>query len=199
MKRKLLLVLCILFGITGIAAAAGAWWYHHNFRAAPFTPVRLSTAEQKVLDEKISARAPAAAQPQPAPSPPEKTIVLTEREINGWLQQQGLGETVKVTLAGGAIAASALMPLDNDVPFIGGRTVRFKIALRPQIDAKNRLGLFVSDVTVGGISPPNAWLGGIKGRNLLDDAPSDPAATAFAQGIKSLDIGSGEIRVVLND
>ncbi len=191
MKRKLLITACVIFGVTGIAAASAAFWYHHNFQAAPFKPVQLSPAEQQELEKKISGGT--------AVSDPAKTIVLSEREINGWLQEQRLGDHLKVSINDGGITASALLPVDGDVPFIGGRTVRFKIALNARLDAKHHLALYVSDVAVGGISPPNAWLGGIKGHDLLADAELDPTAKAFAAGIKSVKIGSGEIRVLLSD
>ena len=191
MKRKLLITACVIFGITGIAAASAAFWYHHNFQASPFKPVQLSPAEQQALEKKIGGTATA--------SDPAKTIVLSEREINGWLQEQGLGDHLKVSISTGGIAASALLPVDADVPVIGGRTVRFKVALKVLLDARHHLGLFVSDLAVGGISPPNAWLGGIKGHDLLAGADLDPAAKAFADGIKSVEIGQGEIRVVLNE
>lgn len=190
MKRKLLITLCILFGLAGIAAASAAWWYHHNFNAAPFKPVQLSAEETKVLNEKLDApKAPA----------PDKTITLSEREINGWLEQQGLGDKIKVSIGDGTISAASLLPLDKEVPFLGGRTVRFKISLRPQINASHHLGLVISDVTIGGISPPNAWLGGIKGVDLLAENSTDPAVTNFLKGIKSFELNSGEVRVLLND
>jgi hypothetical protein len=191
MKRKLLVTAAVIFGITGIAAASAAFWYHHNFQAASFKPVQLSPGEHQALEKKMGGGA--------AISDPAKTIVLSEREINGWLQEQGLGERLKVSISGGCITGSALLPVDADVPVIGGRTVRLKIALKLLLDANHHLGLHVSDLAVGGISPPNAWLGGIKGRDLLAGADVDPTARAFADGIKSVEIGPGEIRVLLND
>ncbi|MCE9519535.1 MAG: hypothetical protein K8R87_08285 [Verrucomicrobia bacterium] len=191
MKRKLLIAACVIFGITGIAAASAAYWYHHNFQAAPFKPVQLSPVEQQALEKKL--QVPAAA------ADPAKSIVLSEREINGWLQEQGLGEHLKVSIGSSGITVSALLPVDGEVPFIGGKTVRFKIALNAQLDAKHHLALQISNVAVGGISPPNAWLGGIKGQDLLADAELDPTAKAFVAGIKSVEFSSGEIRVQLNE
>jgi hypothetical protein len=191
MKRKLLIAACVIFGITGVAAASAAFWYHYNFKAAPFQPVQLTQVEQQTLEKKITG--PTAA------SDPAKTIVLSEREINGWLQEQGLGERLKVSIGSGGITASALLPVDGEVPFIGGKTVRFKIALNAELDAKHHLALYISDVAVGGISPPNDWLGGIKGQDLLADAALDPTAKAFVAGIKSVVFSSGEIRVQLNE
>lgn len=191
MKRKLIITLCVIFGITGIAAASAAFWYQFNFQASAFKPVQLTPAEQQVLEKKMDASA--------AASDPAKTVVISEREINGWLQKQGLGEHLKVNIGGGGITASALLPVEAGVPMVGGRTVRFKIGLNADLDAKHHLALNVTDVSVGGISPPNAWLGGIKGRDLLADAELDPTAKAFVDGIKSLEFKSGEIRVLLND
>lgn len=197
MKRRLLVTACVLFGFGGIAVASTAWWYHHNFHAAPFKPVQLSQPEQQALESKVGALQTGGA--RPPVTDPAKTLVLSEREINGWLQQQGLGDHLKVSIQGGVIGATALLPLPGDVPIFGGQTVRFKIAVRTQFDARRHLGLVVSDITVGGISPPNAWLGGIKGRDLLAEAGSDPLMQGLADGIRSVDIGSGEIRVLLND
>lgn len=191
MNKKLLITACVLFGVTGITAASAALWYHHNFQAASFRPVQLSPGEKQSLEQKMSGTA--------ATSDPAKTIVLSEREINGWLQEQGLGDRLKVGIGGGCVTANALLPVDAGVPVLGGRTVRLKIALKLLLNENHRLGLQISDLAVGGISPPNAWLGGIKGRDLLADAELDPTAKAFADGIRSVEIGSGEIRVLLND
>ncbi|MFZ4767830.1 MAG: hypothetical protein ACOYMN_23020, partial [Roseimicrobium sp.] len=48
-KQTALITLCILFGLFGITAASAAFWYHHNFHAAAFTPVALTGSEQQVL------------------------------------------------------------------------------------------------------------------------------------------------------
>lgn len=191
MKRKSLTVAVAIFGLTGIVAASTAFWYHHNFRAGSFKPVQLSQDEKRTLGDKLSGAA--------AVSDPAKTIVLSEREINGWLEEQGLGDRLRVGIHGGCITANALLPVDANVPFIGGHTVRLKIALKLLLEANHHLGLQIADLAVGGISPPNAWLGGIKGRDLLADTNLDPTAKAFAEGIKAVEIGAGQIRVMLND
>ncbi len=110
-----------------------------------------------------------------------------------------MGDRLQVSIGGGGISATALVPVDGSVPILGGRTVRLKVVLKANLDARQHLALEVADIAVGGISPPNAWLGGIKGRDLLADTELDPTAKAFADGIKSVETGAGEIRVVLND
>jgi len=157
--------------------------------------VQLSTTEQSALDHKM-AEIKAGTAPV---SDPSKTITLSEREINGYLKEQGLGEQIKVKIDNGSISATALVPFDKDVPLIGGHTVRLKLAVNTELDKDHRLALRVADVNVSGISLPNAWLGGIKGLNLLSDDAKDSPLKNLADGIKSFDVKNGEVRVVLND
>lgn len=203
-KRKLLTTLCVLFGLFGLTAASAALWYHHNFHASPFQPVALTAGEQQVLNAKMALLGGQVQELEPpAPSDPAKTIVLNEREINAWLQQQGLGETVKFSIRNGGIAATVLAPVEEDVPILGGNTVRFQVAFNTKLDENRRFALSLADVNVGGISLPNAWLGGIKGLNLL--AQNDPGMEespflkGFAAGIKDFQVRNGELRMVLND
>ncbi|MEZ0389695.1 MAG: hypothetical protein ACAI34_21630, partial [Verrucomicrobium sp.] len=136
-------------------------------------------------------------------SDPAKTLVLNEREINGYLEQQGLGETIKVSIHNGGIAAQIITPVDPEVPMLGGRTVRVKVAVNTHLDTDRHLALSLADISVGGISLPNSWLGNIKGMNMLDTKKmSEHDSTflkSFAAGIKDLQVKSGEIRLVLND
>ncbi|MEI6536071.1 MAG: hypothetical protein WCN98_12060, partial [Verrucomicrobiaceae bacterium] len=128
-----------------------------------------------------------------------KTLVFSEREINGYLQQQGLGDQIKISIGGGSMSASALIPFEKDAPLVGGRTVRVKIALSPKLERNHRMGLYLSELSIGGISPPNAWLGGIKGKNLFAEDENDPLLKGLSEGIKSIVVQDGEIRIVLND
>ncbi len=195
-KKKLLIAFCILLGLGGIAAASVTFWYQHNFNASPFKGVQLSQPERQVLEQKV-----AIIKKEQLPAPvtdPAKTLVLSEREINGFLQEQGLGNHLKVSIGGGSMSASALIPVDKEVPFIGGHTVRVKITLSPKLDDNHRMALYLSNLTIGGISPPNAWLGDIKGANLFD-YKNDPLMKRLSDGIKDLQVQEGEIRVILND
>lgn len=222
--QKLLVVLCVFFGIFGIAAAAVTAWYYYNFRAAPFKPVNLSVAEQDTLKSKLAAletgrtselepstpapgSAPAPHLPSPAPAPPSdpaKTIVLSEREINGWLASQpDLADKVKFHMNNDTVGATILVPVDPSVKYVGGKTIRIKVAFNTKLDADHKLNFSLADVSVGGISLPNAWLNDMKGLNLLaDNGPGSVNSEflqRFAAGIKDLQIRNGELRMVLND
>ncbi len=192
-KKKLLVTLGVFVAIGTVTAASAAFWYEYNFHASPFRAVQLTQNETQVLNQKVDALKGAPA------TDPAKTLVLSEREINGYLEEQGLGEQIKVSIKNGSISATALMPVDKEVPFLGGQTVRFKITLGTKLDTNRHLMLCVSDVNVGGISAPNAWLGGIKGKDLLADNNSDPVLKGFSEGIKDFQVVDGEVRVLLNE
>jgi hypothetical protein len=57
----------------------------------------------------------------------------------------------------------------------------------------------LEDVTVFGISLPKAWLGGLKGENLLGDAVGRGNRGPILQGIKSLRVEPGELVLELAD
>lgn len=196
-QKKLLVTTCVFLGIGGIGLASAAYWYQHNFNAARFKVVQLSPAEQQVLDSKVTAIH--AGSPAASANDPAKTLILSEREINGFLQEQGFGEIIKVKIGGGSLSAIALIPIDKDVLFVGGHTVRMKIALSPKLENNHHMALYLSDFTIGGISPPNAWLGGMKGINLFEEAKNDSLMKGFSEGIKDLRIQDGEIQISLND
>lgn len=57
----------------------------------------------------------------------------------------------------------------------------------------------MEDLSVGGISLPNAWLGDIKGVDLIaKNLEKDPAIQRFLAGIQELEMHAGSLRVVLN-
>ncbi len=199
-KKKLLIAGGIVLGTCTIAAGSATFWYQYNLHASKFRPVQLTAAEQQVVKDKLNILG---GQPTAPATDPSKTIVLNEREINGYLEAQGLGETVKVHITNGNVGATILTPVDKEVPLLGGHTVRLKIAFNTKLDESHRFALSLADVSVGGISLPNAWLGGVKGLNLLAEdqqgTNASPLLKGFAAGIKDFQMRNGELRLVLND
>lgn len=89
---------------------------------------------------------------------------------------------------------------DEDAVVLGGKTLRLKISLGARMGSDHRPILQLNDLSIGGIPLPNAWLGGIKGVNLLaSEMNADPAAQNFASGVRGLKIDNGEISLELND
>lgn len=202
-KKKALIVTSIILGSATLAAAGTAWWVKRNVYASPFSPVMLTANEQTVLDDKLEALKQSGAA-LPAPVDPEvekRTLTLTDREINAFFEQQGLGEQIKVLLHNGGGTATFLLPLGAEGEVGNGMTLRIGISLGAKMDDNQKFALSISDVSVGGVPLPNAWLGDMKGLNMLADSPisDDPAFKAFVAGIRDFQIQSGQLRVVLNE
>jgi len=189
------LILALLLG--------GLWWWFTR----PIQPVELTAQEKTVVEEKIAA-IQQTAPPQPAASPapagpPEpsyergkKEIILTEREINGLLNANtDLGRTVSFQLGTDAVLARIETPLDPDLPLVGGRT--FKARARFIVsEGSGQPSFIIDDLTVWGISLPNEWLGGLKGRNLLGEILGT-GGTGKLPGVESFAVRPGQLMIKL--
>lgn len=205
-KKKMLIVLAVILVCCGLTAAATAWWVKRNVYASPLHPVSLTQAEQKVFDEKIGVLTGASEAPKDGKTPEQRaaeakrTLVVTDKEINAFLAKQGIGEQVKVELTDGNIEATALVPVDKDVPLFGGKILRLKLALTGKMGEDQKPAFRVTDISLGGVPLPNAWLGDLKGVNLLaSNVESDPVVKRFLAGIREFEIKGGSIRVLLNE
>jgi len=157
---------CLVKGLAGLAVLASvlfcAWEWHNR----PIRPVELSAREKAVVAEKMEAiRKPAG----PEYEKGGKEIVLTERELNGLLNDNTtLGKSVSFELATNEVHARVETDLDPNLPLVGGKHLkaraRFLVSKTP-----GKPGLVLDDVTVWGISLPNDWLGGLKGHDLLGE------------------------------
>jgi hypothetical protein len=200
-----------------LVAVVGLWWWNNR----PIRPVVLSPAEKAVVEQKVGmlqdpesptpvntttqppAEAPAEAPAGPAELTPEdpvyekgsREILLTERELNGLLNDRTtLGETVKFQLARDAIHARIETDLPDDLPLVGGK--RLKVRARFLVGGDPVGPSFVlDDVTVWGISLPSAWLGGLKGHNLLGDVLGTGGGSGA--GIEQFRIEPGKLTILL--
>ena len=148
--------------------------------------------------------APRPPNPPPAPDRPyepgSKTIKLTEREVNGLLNENtDLGKSVRIEFARDAVNAYVVVPIPQDFPIGGGRMFRARGRFRLSLGNGGTPVAMLEDVTVFGVSLPKAWLGGIKGENLLADAVGKEKNGPVLRGIKSLRIEPGALLLELED
>ncbi len=202
-KKPVLIVTGIVLTCCLLTAVGTVWWVKRNLYASPLRPVELSQTEQAALNEKLArlelVEETTAAQPMPETEDP-RTISLTAKEINAFLADQGIGEQVKLDLSRNRIAANFLLPIDKDAPLFAGTTLRIRVALSALMNEAGKLVVKVDDISLGGIPLPNAWLGDIKGLDLVTgDIGSDPAVQRFVAGIKNFQLEDGRMRIELNE
>jgi hypothetical protein len=139
-------------------------------------------------------------QPEPTYTPGGKTLRLTDREINGLLHQNtDLGDSVRIEFTRDAVNAYVVTPIPKDFPLFGGKMFRARANFGLSIGNGGVPYASLQDVTIYGLSLPKAWLGGIKGENLLADAVGKRNGSPILQGIKSLRVEPGALVLEVND
>ena len=129
-----------------------------------------------------------------------KVLKLTEREINGLLNANtDMGKSVRLEFAQDAVNAYLVVPIPEDFPIAGGKMFRARGRFRVSLGNGGTPYAILEDVTVFGLSLPKAWLGGLKGENLLGDAMGQGKGSPVLQGIKSLRIEPGALVLEVED
>ena len=132
--------------------------------------------------------------------PGSKVLKITEREINGLLNANtDLGKSVRLEFAQDAINAYIVVPIPQDVPVMGGKMFRARGRFRVSIGNGGTPYAVLEDVTVYGLSLPKAWLGGLKGENLLENAVGERKGSPVLKGIKSLKVEPGALVLEVED
>lgn len=132
--------------------------------------------------------------------PGSKVLRLTERELNGLLNANtDLGQTVRLEFGRDAINAYVAAPIPEDVPILGGKMFRARGRFRVALTNGAAPYAILEDVTIFGLSLPQAWLGGLKGQNLLSEVIGERHGTPVLQGIKSLRVEPGALVLEVAD
>ena len=198
-RRKSCLVPVLIGVIAVLLVVIGLIWW--NNRA--IKPVQLSVEEKAAVEAKVEAlqvEAPAApaAPAEPSYEKGKKEIVLTDRELNGLLNEHTtLGDKLKFELGTDAINARLETDLDPDLPVVGGK----KLKARARFTVKTEGGvpsLVLEDLTVWGVSLPNDWLAQLKGKDLLGEILGGGKGGQVA-GIEEMKVEPGRLRIRLKE
>jgi len=205
-------LLIILF-VTVIFVAG---WVKHNIYASKLTPVSLRPEEQKVLDSKLTRLAESAYNEQIAmagkhpdyhtPAVPEpytekgsrREIQLTEKELNSLIASKPeVAQRVAIDLSDNLVSLKLIIPVDEEVPVLGGKTLRFHMGLIMSYEDNKPL-IALKGVSLGGIPIPNAWLGYMKNKNLLDEFGTEGGFwQLFSEGVQDIKVKEGHLLIKL--
>lgn len=207
-----LLLVVILVSVATTLWIARTWLFPQ-----PFQPVTLNTRERVVLESKLdvlsgvaSPRSESAAEARRAPATgalrPEayseraadRVVHFTQRELNAMIARNpDLAERVVLHLSDGLLSATMLITLPHDLPVFAGQTVRVATGLRLRHE-QGRPIVAIEGVSVMGVPLPAAWLGGLKGHDLVGLYGDEGGIWgAFGDGVRDLRIEQGRLRVEL--
>ncbi len=191
----LLALLAVLLLVGGLV-----WWFTRPIRPVVLSPEEKATVEAKLASIQSPAGVPVTPPPAGVPEPVyergKKDVILTEREINGLLNANtDLGQTLSFQFGTDAVLARYETDLDPDLPFLGGR--KFKARAKFIVsEASGQPALIIDDLTIWGISLPNEWLGGVKGRNLLGEMLGSENGGRLP-GVESFSVRPGQLVIKL--
>lgn len=187
-RWRLPLIILAILGIGAVVAGAAIWWQNRPIQATVLTSPEIAARQEKLaaLDQD---------QNDPEYVPGEKEIVLTERELNGLIHENtSFGEQLKLELAKDAVHARINADIPADFPVMAGKKLKGKA----RFIVKNNNGtpaLILDDLTVWGISVPNAWLGELKGQNLLGEVLT-PGGGSLA-GVEDISVANRSLVIKL--
>ncbi len=192
-------VVFVLVVLTAIVAAlvtllvARIWIFQPEV-----APVVLDSQEQAELEKKLQALTDKS-QPY-SESPKDRVIYLSERELNAIVARDpDLANRASFRLIDDKISATLLVDTPEDMPGIGGKTVEMSTGIIVG-HADGRPTFIIEGVSLMDVPIPSAWLGGWKGRDLVQaDGPGGGIWDIFSEGIKDLRVEDGRLRVELEE
>ncbi len=194
-----------------------------------FEPVVLTSVEEQELSEKLSQLSfsedttskvnpggkPARQNPGPGESEQEsgvlqpeaysekgasREISFSERELNAMLAKNtDLATKVAVDLADNLISARLRIPVDRDFPIFAGKTIRAAAGVEFSYLGEKPV-VVLKGVTLMGVPVPNAWLGGLKNIDLVQEFGTDEGFwKLFSDGVASIETREGQLTITLKE
>jgi hypothetical protein len=183
-----------------------------------FRPVTLSASEEQALQQKLERldsmqRSPAlhknrresrqgnGLQPERyTETGANREIILTERELNALLAKNtDLATKLAIDLSQDLASAKLLIPLDDEFPVFGGKTLKVTAGLELAY-REGKPVVILRGISLWGVPIPNAWLGNMKNVDLVQEFSNDKGFwKAFADGIGEIEISEGKLRVTLKE
>ena len=129
-----------------------------------------------------------------------REISFTERELNGLLANNtDLARKLAIDLADDLISAKLILPVDEDFPIIGGKTVRLRSGMVFSY-ANGKPVVILKGITIMGVPVPNAWLGGIKNIDLVDKFAVEKGFwKTFSDGVEDISVSEGLLKIKLRE
>lgn len=209
--------------VTILATIALSYWVITTYIfPSEFRPVLLSQQEEQVLEQKLerldglqtrqargygkSPRGPAAIEDERlepeaySEAGADRSIILSERELNSLVAKNSdLAKKLAIDLSEGLISAKLLIHVDEDFPIMAGQVIK----VRAGVETSYRSGrpiVILKGVSVMGVPIPNAWLGGMKNIDLVQEFGGSAGFwKAFADGVDNIEVHDGALRLVLKE
>ena len=208
--------------VTIILTIGSTYWVVKTYVfTREFKPVELNAAEEQVLEKKLRALGYEPGGPSKAREPavsseidqdgllkPERyseagarrEVSFNERELNAMLAKNtDLAKKLAIDLSDDLVSAKLLVPLEDDFPVLGGKTLRFNAGVEMAY-LQERPVIVLKGVSVMGVPVPNAWLGGLKNIDLVGEFGTQEGFwKSFSEGVDNIRVEDGKVTVKLKE
>ena len=215
-------VFAIVLGVVLVTVVATLFVVRFFLFPAPFTPVELDEREKQKLAGKLERIEEASGvslqdmfggvredeltsdgylKPEAySEEGASREIYLSEREVNALLANNtDLARKAAVDLSENLVSAKLLVPVDPDFPVLGGKTIRVRAGLELAF-REDRPVMKLKGISLMGIPLPNAWLGGMKNVDLIEEFGNEPGFwKGFSEGVEAVAVKEGRIFIRLKE
>jgi hypothetical protein len=102
---------------------------------------------------------------------------------------------VAIDLGQDLVSLKILVPVDPDFPFLGGKTLRVRAGAELAYKEGRPL-VKLRGVSIMGVPVPNAWLGGLKNIDLVQEFGGDSGFwKTFAEGVDAINVREGSLYI----
>ncbi len=196
----------LVIGVAVVTSILTVWLGTLYFFPKKFKPVELSRSESQVLADKIDRLDPSS-QPQKGLTPEKYTenaesrhITFSERELNALLAKNtDLAEKLAIDLSDNLASARLIIPLDPDLPILGGKTLKLNAGLELRYEDAKPV-VMLRGISLWGAPLPNSWIGGIKNVDLVKEFGGESGFwKSFSEGIEYVRVEDGKLSLQLKE
>ncbi|MEE9447132.1 MAG: hypothetical protein V3V09_04180 [Arenicellales bacterium] len=193
-----------------ISVAVTVWFLNVYLFPKRFEPVELSQRETQTLERKLEvfegiggSKNTSNTSLEPVPyseAGADRNLALSERELNAILAKNtDLADKLAIDLSDDLISARLRIPMDPDFPFFGGKLLKARAGVGVKYE-NGRPVIVLKGISVMGVPVPNAWLGGLKNIDLVDEfSQNEGFWKDFAAGVEHLEVVEGDLQLKLKE
>ncbi len=201
-----------LIVVVSIIVAIGltVWLFLSDVFATRFEPVSLDEQEKVQLQKKLNSIGVetddlvtgqgTTGQIEPEPYTEvdaDREITFSEKELNALLANNtDLAEKLAIDLSGDLISAKLLVPLDDEMPVLGGKTLKLTAGLGLSY-ANGKPVVILKGVSIWGVPVPSAYLGDIKNVDLVKEYGDQGFWKSFSDGLEGVSVKEGQLHIKL--
>lgn len=129
-----------------------------------------------------------------------REVEFSERELNGLLARNtDMASRLAIDLSDDLVSAKLLLPVSEDFPVLGGEVLKVRAGLELAYDRGKPI-VVLRGISVMGVPLPNAWLGGVKNIDLVEEYGREAGFwNSFAEGVEYIRVEEGILKIKLKE